>query len=289
MQALAETFPRTLLAFAFAFGAVVGSFLNVVIARVPAGLSIASPGSRCPRCAAPIAWYDNVPIVSWVLLRARCRGCALPISPRYPLVELLTGVLAVAVFKRFGATPAALGFFAFAAALVALAYIDLDTWLLPHEITWPLIGCGLLSPLWSHDLGVRSSIAGAVCGFAVFSSITLFGEKILKRELMGWGDAFLLCAIGAWMGIGAILPVILLASIQGAAVGGILLAVRGKRPHEAPAAPPAPADEGGLDGDWTPPSHAVPFGPFLAIAALEQLLLGDALGALWLRLIGVEA
>lgn len=300
MQALAEAFPRTLLVFAFVFGAVVGSFLNVVIARVPKGLSVVRPASRCPRCLAPIAWYDNLPILSWLLLRARCRGCGLPISARYPTVELISGLLALSLLKRFGPTPAALAFFALAAALVALAYIDLDTWLLPHEITWPLIGSGLLSPLWNDELGFRSSAAGAVCGFAVFAAIILFGEKVMKRELMGWGDAFLLGGIGAWTGLGALLPVILLASVQGAVVGAILLAVRGK-PAEAGAAPraqldaPPPADagaarpagEGGLDDDWTPPSHAVPFGPFLALAALEQVLFGDALAALWIRLIGV--
>ncbi|HXN56701.1 MAG TPA: prepilin peptidase [Myxococcales bacterium] len=297
MQALAEALPRTFLAFAFAFGAVVGSFLNVVIARVPAGLSIVKPGSRCPRCGMDIAWYDNIPIVSWILLRARCRGCALPISARYPAVELLAGVLALSVVKHFGATPVALGYFAFAAMLVALAYIDLDTWLLPHEITWPLVATGLASPLWHRALPFRSSIAGALCGFAVFSAITLFGEKVLKRELMGWGDAWLLAGICAWLGLGALLPVVLLASFQGALIGGLLLALQGRR-SEVP--PPGGQPHGAGEGDvavvgdpagdgWTPPTHAVPFGPFLALAALEQLLLGDALTALWMQLIGLAA
>jgi leader peptidase (prepilin peptidase)/N-methyltransferase len=294
MQALADAYPRTVLAFAFAFGAVVGSFLNVVIARVPAGLSIVKPGSRCPRCGAEIAWYDNIPLLSWILLRARCRGCALPISARYPVVELLAGVLALAIAKRFGPTPVALGYFAFAAMLVALAWIDLDTWLLPHEITWPLVATGLASPLWNRALPFRLAIVGAVCGFAVFSAITLFGEKVLKRELMGWGDAWLLAGICSWLGLGALLPVVLLASLQGALIGGLLLALPGGRkdspPADGAAATPAVEPPPGDPGDgWTPPRHAVPFGPFLALAALEQLLLGDALAAIWMRLLGLAA
>src|SRR6267143_5853770 len=130
MQDLARGLPVAFTLWVFAVGAVVGSFLNVVIARVPKGRSIVSPGSRCPRCGSPIAWYDNIPVLSWFLLRARCRNCSLPISPRYPLVELLTGVLAVAVVRRVGPSWTAVGYFDFAATLVALAYIDLDTWLL---------------------------------------------------------------------------------------------------------------------------------------------------------------
>jgi leader peptidase (prepilin peptidase)/N-methyltransferase len=208
---------------------------------------------------------------------------------------------------------------------------------LPHEITWPLVATGLASPLWHRALPFRSSIAGAVCGFAVFSAITLFGEKVLKRELMGWGDAWLLAGICAWLGLGALLPVVLLASLQGALIGGLLLALPGARsdtsatggsssglaggpppldpgeaarstagdaPTSADAAASRPlpggqhhaAGEGdvGVAGDlagddWTPPAHAVPFGPFLALAALEQLLLGDALAALWMRLTGLSA
>jgi leader peptidase (prepilin peptidase)/N-methyltransferase len=303
MQALADACPRTVLAFAFVFGAVVGSFLNVVIARVPAGLSIVKPGSRCPRCGAEIAWYDNIPILSWLLLRARCRRCKEPISARYPAVELLTALLALAIVRRWGATPTAVGFFAFAAALIALAYVDLDTWLLPHEITWPLLAVGLASPLWNPELSFRSSILGAVCGFVVFSSITLLGEKVLKRELMGWGDAWLLAGIGAWLGVEALLPVVLLASLQGAAIGGLLLLLRRRQGEDAASSSPGPpevaptaeaqqqapvAGEGvPADGDWTPPAHAVPFGPFLALAALEQLLLGAALSAVWSRFLGL--
>src|ERR1700682_2643769 len=190
MQDLARGLPVAFSLWVFAVGAMVGSFLNVVIARVPKGQSVVSPGSRCPRCGSPIAWYDNVPILSWLLLRARCRKCGLPISPRYPLVELLTGVLAVAVFERAGPTWTAGVYVAFVATLVALAYIDLDTWLLPHQITWPLLALGLLSPFWNPWLTWMESLIGAAAGFVLFAAIALFGEKVLTRETTGWGGVW---------------------------------------------------------------------------------------------------
>jgi len=253
----------------------------VVIARVPKGRSIVSPGSRCPRCGSPIAWYDNIPVVSWILLRARCRNCGLPISPRYPLVEVLTGVLAVAVFRRVGPSWTAVGYFAFAATLVALAYIDLDTWLLPHQITWPLLALGLASPLWNRELSWIESVIGAAAGFALFAAIALFGEKVLKRDTMGWGDVWLLAAIGAWLGWPALLPVVLLSALQGAIVGSIVLALR-REPARAP--PPEPVTPSS-DDDWVPPKHAVPYGPFLSLAALEYVFFGDRLVSGWNYLI----
>jgi leader peptidase (prepilin peptidase)/N-methyltransferase len=281
MQDLARGLPVAFSLWVFAFGAMVGSFLNVVIARVPKGQSIVSPGSRCPRCGSPIAWYDNVPILSWLLLRARCRKCGLPISPRYPLVELLTGVLAVAVFEHAGPTWTAVGYFAFVATLVSLAYIDLDTWLLPHQITWPLLALGLLSPLWNPWLSWMECLIGAAAGFVLFAAIALFGEKVLKRETMGWGDVWLLAAIGAWLGWPALLPVVLLSAIQGAVVGSILLATR----REPEPSPPPQTGAPGSDGDWVPPKHAVPYGPFLALAAIEYLFFGDRLVSGWNRLL----
>ncbi|HYS07590.1 MAG TPA: prepilin peptidase [Myxococcales bacterium] len=281
MQDLARGMPVAFAIWVFAFGAMVGSFLNVVIARVPKRQSIVSPGSRCPRCGSAIAWYDNIPIVSWILLRARCRKCGQPISTRYPLVELLMGVLAVAVVKRDGLGWVAVGDFGLVAALVALAYIDLDTWLLPHQITWPLLVVGLVSPLWNRELTWAQSLIGAAAGFALFAAIALIGEKLLKRETMGWGDVWLLAAIAGWLGWPALLPVVLLSAVQGAIVGSILLAVRREpepSPPPAPAAPPS-------DEDWVPPKHAVPYGPFLSLAALEYLFFGDRIVSGWNHLI----
>jgi leader peptidase (prepilin peptidase)/N-methyltransferase len=267
--------------YVFVVGACVGSFLNVVIARVPAGRSVVTPPSSCPRCSSRIAWYDNIPLVSWVVLRAKCRRCGLPISARYPLVELLTAVVVVAVWLRYGPQWATAGYAVFAAALIALAWIDLDTWLLPHQITWPLLAVGMLSPLWNAGSGWPDALIGAAAGFGVLAAIALFGEKVLKRETMGWGDVWLLAGIGAWLGWRGLLPVLMLASVQGA-VGGILLLLLHKRPP-APSAAANPAAATANDDDWVPPPHAVPFGPFLALGALEFLLLGDWLIEAWAR------
>lgn len=265
--------PSLVYAFAFVASACVGSFINVVIARLPAGESLVWPSSRCPKCKAAIAWYDNLPIVSWIALRGRCRRCRERISPRYLAVELIVGLLGVALVHRFGPGVEALGYFAFTAGLVALAYIDLATWLLPHEITWPLLGLGLLSPLWTGMRWSESSI-GAAAGLAAFAAIAFFGEKVLKKEAMGWGDVWLLGGIGAWLGWPALLPVVMLSALQGVIVGFALLkARRGQDPS-----PPVPTPQADTqDEEWVPPPTAVPFGPFLALAALEHLFFGAAL------------
>ena len=272
---------------ATALGAVIGSFLNVVIARVPAGESIVAPGSRCPRCRAPIRWYDNVPIVSWLLLRARCRRCRAPISIRYPLVEALVAALALVAFLRHGLGLAALAELVFAAFLVALAFIDLDTWLLPHALTWPLIALGLgaaaagIAP--APSLG-RSAL-GAAIGFGAFAAVSLGARLVLRKDALGFGDVWLLAGIGAWLGSGALLPVVMLASIQGSVVGIALLLLGRGEPGPAEAAP-APEEEkraegAGADDDWVPPRHAVPFGPFLVAGALEWLFLAGPLAAVF--------
>ena len=283
-------------AWVLVLGACVGSFLNVVIARVPKGRSIVSPPSSCPNCQKRIAWYDNIPLFSWLVLRARCRNCGLPISPRYPMVELLAALLVFAVWRQLGPQWSALGFAIFVCALLALTFIDLDTWLLPHQITWPLLGLGLLSPLWNPELSWMEAGIGAVLGFGAFAAIALVGEKILRKETMGWGDVWLLAAIGAWLGWPALLPVVLLSAIQGSVVGIVLLLAgsgpaekerreRARQANEKAAASlaaaptatesvPPPAES---DDDWVPPPHALPYGPFLALAALENLLAHDAI------------
>jgi leader peptidase (prepilin peptidase)/N-methyltransferase len=274
-------------------GAAVGSFLNVLIARVPAGESIVRPGSRCPRCKTPIRWYDNLPVVSWLVLRARCRACGARISARYPLVEALGAAAAMIAFARHGLSGAAAAELAFAAALLALAFIDLDTWLLPNAITWPLIGFGLamglagVTPVGS----LRGAAYGAGLGFAAFALIAWLGEKAFKKEALGFGDVWLLAGLGAWMGPAALLPIVLLASIQGSVVGLALIAMGKGQPGPTAAAgdKPPPYEIGTptpttttttmttTEEDWVPPKHAVPFGPFLVAGALEWLWLGGFL------------
>ena len=279
-------------------GSVVGSFLNVVIARVPRGASVVRPRSACPACGAAIAWYDNVPILSFVLLRARCRACGARISFRYPLVEALGGAAALLAFLRHGIAPQAAAELSFAAALVALAFIDLDTWLLPHAITWPLLGAGLVvSALgWSAAPGFASSALGAAAGYGAFALVAVVGARLFRREALGWGDVWLLAGIGAWLGARALLPVILLASLQGSVVGVVLLALGRSQPGPPPEPPPAagtgvpaaptdrpPAQE---DREWIPPRHSLPLGPFLALGALQWLYLGAAL-ARWIPALDV--
>jgi leader peptidase (prepilin peptidase) / N-methyltransferase len=280
-------------AWAFVAGAAVGSFLNVVVARLPAGESIVRPRSRCPACRTPIAWHDNLPVLSWVILRGRCRACRARISFRYPLVEILGGLAALVAVSRHGLSLAALAEFALAAALLALSFIDLDTWLLPHAITVPLLlaGVGLSALRLSAAPSLRSSAAGAAVGWLAFAAVSVVGEKVLRKEALGFGDVWLLGGIGAWLGLAALLPVVLLASVQGTVVGLALIALgRGQPgPEEAPPPPaegageepPAPPGAGRVepppaadpDADWVPPRNAVPFGPFLAAGALEWLWL----------------
>lgn len=281
-------------AWVFLTGICVGSFLNVVIARLPADESVVKPRSRCPRCGRAIEWYDNLPVISWLVLRGRCRHCALPISPRYPVVELLVGLLALALARRFGTDVRVFTYGVFAALLVAIAYIDLDHWWIPDELSFTGIVTGLLAAGLNPDLTFLDSVVGAAAGFALFALIAFVGRRVFQREAMGEGDWFLIAMIGAYLGWKALLPVIVLSSLQASVIGGLLLIVgrnRGSAPTpQQPTPPPepvsAPAAEGAPDAEeeWTPDPHAIPFGPFLVLAALEQLLLGDAISGLYERL-----
>lgn len=283
-------------------GAAVGSFLNVVIARIPEGESIVWPGSRCPACRAPIAWYDNVPVLSWLVLRGRCRRCRVPIAFRYVAVELVGAAAAWLAWWRHGLSFPALAELAFVDVLVALAAIDLATWLLPNVLTWPLIAVGLaagaagIAPV--H--GVRAGAAGAAVGFATFGLVALVGRLVARKEVLGLGDVWLLAGLGAWLGAPALLPVVLLASVQGSVYGLALIALGRSEPgpegRPAPTSAPAatstpaslstatqatsPPSDAADEEPWVPPRHAVPFGPFLVAGALEWLYLRDWLGAI---------
>jgi leader peptidase (prepilin peptidase)/N-methyltransferase len=277
---LPDSLSLVLAVWATVAGATVGSFLNVVIARLPAGESIVRPRSRCPRCRTPIAWYDNVPVLSWLLLRARCRSCKAPISARYPLVELLGAGAGWMAWSRNGLSPAALVEFAFVAALIVLALIDLDTWSVYRVISFPLAGLGLVAN--ALGAGAAPSAVSSAAGAAIaFGGLGLFawGSTFVFRrigrierdeEAMGLGDVHILTAIGANLGGWALLPVLLLASIQGSLVGAALMlvgrATRGAK-HGGEALP---------DG-FVPPRNAVPFGPFLALGAIEWLYLSGGL------------
>lgn len=258
--------------YAVAIGAVVGSFLNVVIHRVPRGESIVSPASHCPRCGDSFPWYLNVPILSWVALRGRCRKCKLPIDVRYPVVELITALAALACVRQFGLSPLALRSFVFVATLIALAYIDLGHWLLPDKITLPGIVVGLASAGVVDGPGWTDALIGAAAGYGSLWLVKVLGTLAFGRDAMGGGDLKLFGMIGAFLGWQLLLPVLMLASVQGSVVGVVLLIVkRVKGEDEASEEPPADDND---EEEWTPPSHAVPFGPFLALGALEALFLG---------------
>ena len=269
----------------FLLGAVVGSFLNVVIARLPEGLSVVRPRSRCPKCESPIPWHLNIPVLSWVLLRGQCANCAQKISLRYPMIELLTAVLFLAVARRFGQTEATVLGLILAGALIAITFIDLDIWEIPDEISLPGIALGAALRPWAFDVAWYDGLLGVVVGGGVLWAVRAGFYLLRKKEGLGFRDVKLIAMIGGFLGAKAILPVLMIASVSGI-VGGLLMLALGFKEDEraaepaetdsTPEADPAEAAEENEEEeeDWVPPKNAVPFGPFLALGALAQLLFG---------------
>lgn len=262
----------------FVVGLLIGSFLNVVIHRLPlilerqwqqdardmlelgdqAGddkpLSLSQPASRCPSCGHQIRWYENIPLVSWLVLRGKCSGCGSRISWRYPLVELATGLLFAACAWRFGPHPFTLAWCGVVAVLVAASLIDWDTTLLPDDLTLPLLWAGLVvAGLGWTALPLHDALWGAVAGYLSLWSVYWVFKKATGKEGMGYGDFKLLAALGAWLGWKMLLPIILISSIIGAVVGIALKLKSSLR-----------------EGQY------VPFGPFLAGAGLVVLFAGEA-------------
>jgi leader peptidase (prepilin peptidase) / N-methyltransferase len=263
-------------------GLLIGSFLNVVIHRMPLmmergwrtesaellGVKIAEtpeitlskPRSRCPSCGHAIRWYENIPVVSYLALRGKCSACKTPISARYPAIELLTGVLFAACGLRFGAQPGVLLWCGLAATLVALAFIDLDTSFLPDDLTLPLMWAGIVSAaLGWIPVTLAASVGGAVAGYLSLWFVFHAYRLIRGKEGMGAGDFKLLAALGAWMGWQAIPSIILLASAVGALIGIALIVFR-RHDRDVP----------------------IPFGPYLAGGGVAALFFGEALSRLWM-------
>jgi len=271
-----------LLLFIAIVGLCVGSFLNVVIHRVPkmlergwraqcAELSGAAapeqpaynllvPRSQCPACAAPIGILQNVPVVSYLALRGRCAACKVPISVRYPIVELLTAGLTVAAVLRYGATPSAAAACVLLWMLIALTFIDIDTQLLPDNLTLPLLWAGLAANVLGTvpEVSLRDAVIGAIAGYLILWLVYWVFKLIRGKEGMGYGDFKLLAALGAWLGWKALPLIVLLASAVGAIVGLGLVVFKG-RDHQIPLA----------------------FGPYLAVAGAIALFFGRPLIALY--------
>ncbi|WP_408889452.1 prepilin peptidase [Myxococcus faecalis] len=242
-------------AFLLVLGLCIGSFLNVVIARVPEGLSIVRPGSRCPRCGHVLSWYENIPVLSWLALRGRCRSCHAPISPRYVLVELLTGLLFLACLRRFGWTYELFPALVLVSLLIPLTFIDLAHWILPFSLTVPGIAAGLLLAVPRGADAVVDATVGAVLGFLVFRMMEYIGWKVFKKEALGGGDKFLVALLGAFLSWRALLGILFLSSLQGAVVGIALLALTGRA---GPAAqPPAPDAQPSPTGPGPTPAEDV--------------------------------
>lgn len=248
------TFLETLLAiWLFGLGLIIGSFLNVVIARLPAGESIVRPRSRCPKCGHMIPWYENIPLISWLALRGRCSSCRSPISARYPLVELLTGVLFVACLSRFGWTPPLVIALTFVSVLVPLVFIDAEHWILPFELTLPGLGALLSLRAVLGWEALTTGLIGALVAFLTFRLIELLGWLVAGREALGAGDKYLLAMVGATLGWRPLLGVILLSSLQGAIYGLTRRALTGRAGPLAPGLEtPADPPESSTREPWTP-------------------------------------
>ena len=205
--------------FAFIFGAAIGSFLNVCIYRIPAETSIVKPSSRCPSCGHPIRFYDNIPILSFLILRARCRDCGAKISWRYPLIELITGLMALLLFGKFGLSLVFLTFFIFTAVLIVIAFIDLDHQIIPDILSLPGIPVFFLAAVFIVKLPWLEALIGLLVGGGVLLAIAFVYELITKREGMGGGDIKLLAMIGGFLGWKSLIFVLLFSSLAGAVVG----------------------------------------------------------------------
>ncbi len=246
------------LAFVFAFGAIIGSFLNVCIARLPEGRSVVQPPSHCPKCQTFLAWYENIPILSYLVLTGRCRTCRVRISAIYPAVEVLTGALAVALFLRLGPTLAFAGYFAFAAALVVITFIDLDHQIIPDVISLPGIAIGLGFSLVSPLVTPVDAILGVLAGGGVLLAVAWLYKTFRGQEGMGGGDIKLLAMIGAFLGWQSIFVTLFVGSVIGSIIGVVVMLYEG-------------ADS----------KLAIPFGPFLAGGALVYLFWGDRILAFY--------
>ena len=270
------------------FGLLFGSFLNVVILRLPKRMEwqwkrdsremlgepemydppppgIVVERSHCTHCKRQLSWWENIPVFSWLALRGKCRTCKTPISIQYPLVELLTMLLFTACVWRFGFGWQGFGAIVLTSFLIALSGIDLHTQLLPDQLTLPLLWLGLIASVDGLFLSSKQAVTGAVIGYVSLWSVWWLFKQITGKEGMGHGDFKLLAALGAWVGLQGILPTVLLSSVVGAIIGSVWLAAKGR--------------------DRATP---IPFGPYLAIAGWVVFFWGDTLIDAYMHLSGLR-
>ena len=287
----------------FVAGLAFGSFLNVCISRIPRDLSIVAPPSFCPHCQAPIRWRDNIPVLSWIVLRGRCRECGLPITVRYPAVELLTAVLFVACYAAFGISGLTLKCCLFCFLIVGLIFMDAETGLLPHEFTYSGIGLGLglawLAPIdpsgtafflnvlglrglpFGGELSVLDSVIGAVLGAGFFYLVWAVYYLVRRRHGMGFGDIALIAMVGAFLGLKLTLPVVFFAPILATLFALAMLAAGrcfGRPPGTLEGEPNSPVAVTFL-------AYEVPFGVFLGASSLISLFFGEQIWAWYFSLI----
>ena len=276
LSELLRSSPTVVVVFSTLFGLMVGSFLNVVIHRLPKMMerewnnnicefqgqeipaqtkyTLVTPRSACPNCGHQISAFENFPIISWLMLGGKCKGCKAKISARYPLVEALTGALIGLVAHQYGYTSTTVFAFIFVFALIALTFIDFDTQLLPDDITLPLLWLGLVFNLNGGFTDIKSAVVGAIAGYLILWSVYWLFKIVTGKEGMGYGDFKLLAAIGAWFGWQMLPAVILLSSVVGAVLGMGLMFFKGKNRD-----------------------FAMPFGPFLALGGIAALFFGKQL------------
>ncbi len=239
--------------FAALLGMLIGSFLNVVILRLPQKrASIVFPGSHCPQCKTPLSWYENIPVFSYVVQRGKCRHCKISISWQYPIVEIITALLAGALILKFGLTISFLGYFVFAAALVVIIFIDIQHQIIPDVISLPGIVLGFLFSFVNPQISWTSSLLGILLGGGVLYLVALCYFLLRKIEGMGGGDIKLLAMLGAFLGWQSLLFIIFFSSFTGSIIG-ILFLTLVKKDHK---------------------TH-IPFGPFLSIAAFCYLFFSE--------------
>ncbi|MCW5316463.1 prepilin peptidase [Nostoc sp. KVJ3] len=264
----------------FALGASIGSFLNVIVYRLPAGLSVLWPPSRCPKCLNQLKAYDNVPVFGWISLKGRCRYCKSKISVRYPVVEGVTGIIFLLIFLVFQISTFTIGYWAFCSWLLALSLIDLDTMTLPNPLTQSGLVVGILFQMVIGYLPEGSSVAsvnhlmmaitGAVLGLWLFDAIALLGSVAFGKTAMGAGDAKLAAMMGAWLGWKYLLLASFIACVLGALIGAGVIMRRRKAASQ--------------NTSRQRLGQKMPFGPFLALGSVITLFSGEAILSTYLRL-----